>query len=78
MLRLVEIGLFLLPFAMVLAWQTLPAHRRNEILLVASAAVVVLVGAAIGFGLHDRMDPHARYVPAHLEGGVIVPGRGTD
>jgi hypothetical protein len=77
MLRFAELGLFLLPFAIFLLWRLLGPHVRPALLWSASVAVVLLAGIAIGFGLHDRMDPHSRYRPAHIENGQIIQGSGV-
>jgi hypothetical protein len=77
MLRLAEIGLLLAPLALFLLWRFLAPRVRPAMLWVGMVIVVGFAGMAIGYGLRERMDPHARYVPAHVEGGRIVPGRGV-
>ncbi len=77
MLRFAELGLFLAPFALFLVWRLLSPRVRPALLWIGTVVLVALAGMAVGFGLHERMDPHARYVPAHLEDGRIVPGRGV-
>ena len=47
-----------------------------ELTVIAMVAGVGLAGVAVGYGLKDRMDPRARYVPARIENGAIVPGHG--
>jgi hypothetical protein len=74
MLRVVEIGLFLLPFAVYVAWRLLGPHVRRELLLGAALTLAALVGLAFHYGLRDSLDPHTRYAPARIEGGVVVPG----
>lgn len=79
---LVELALFLTPFviygAVLLATRgsVLPEHWSLTAL---SAVVVVALALAIG-GLvlfeRERSAPAgSRYVPAHMENGVFVPGR---
>lgn len=77
MLRFAEIGLFLLPFGLFLLWRFLAPRVRPALLWMGTVVFVALVGIAVGYGLKERMDPHARYVPAHVEDGRIVPGRGV-
>ena len=77
MLRFAEIGLFLAPLGLFLLWRFLSPRVRPITLWIGMVAVVSLAGIAIGFGLRERMDPHARYVPARIENGQIVPGQGV-
>lgn len=77
MLRFAEIGLFLAPFGLYLLWRFFAPRVRPAVLWIGMVVVVGLAGVAIGYGLKERMDPHARYVPAHFEDGLIVPGRGV-
>ena len=74
MLRFAEIGLFLAPFALFLLWRFLSPRVRPAMLWIGTVLVVALGGIAIGYGLKERMDPHARYIPAHMQDGQIVPG----
>jgi peptidoglycan/LPS O-acetylase OafA/YrhL len=78
MLRFAEIGLFLAPFALFLVWRLLASRVRPALLWIGTVVLVALAGMAVGFGLHERMDPHARYVPAHMVDGRIVPGHGVE
>lgn len=75
MLRATEIALFLAPFGLFLLWRFLAPKIRPAILWAGIVMIIVLAGTAIFFGLRQRMDPHARYLPAHMENGHIVPGR---
>ncbi len=77
MLRFAEIGLFLLPFGLYLVWRLLGPLVRPALLWFAMTAVLLLAGIAIGYGLHERMDPHTRYRPAHIENGQIIQGTGV-
>jgi hypothetical protein len=76
MLRAAEIGLFLLPFGLFLLWRLMAPHVRPVLLWFALVSVLLLAGVAIGYGLHDRMNPHERYIPAHMENGRIIDGTG--
>jgi hypothetical protein len=76
------VGLFLLPFALFAAFLLLRAKfplavehwTRGRLSWLASAG---LAAAAAGLVALNALAPrgHGRYVPAHLENGVIVPGR---
>jgi hypothetical protein len=77
MLRAAEIGLFLLPIGLFVLWRVLTPHVRPALLWAALAGVLVLGGAAIGYGLNQRLDRGERYVPAQLVGGRIVGGHGV-
>jgi hypothetical protein len=77
MLRAAEIGLFLTPLGLYLMWRFLAPHVRPAVLWVGMVLVVGLAGMAVRYGLKERMDPNSRYVPARIEDGRIVPGRGV-
>jgi len=77
MLRLAEIGLFLLPIGLFVMWRVLTPHVRPVLLWIAMGCVMLLAGIAIGFGLRERMDPHSRYIPAHIQNGKIIQGTGV-
>ncbi len=76
MLRLVEIGWFVLPFAVFGLWLAL---RRLEMAwpaaaVAAIAGIAALATATIWFGFHRAAPPGSVYVPAHMENGAVVPG----
>jgi hypothetical protein len=74
MLRLVEIALFLAPFALVLAWWLAGARASPRVLAIACVALLVLGGFVVWFGLDRSLPRDARYVPARIEDGRIVSG----
>lgn len=74
MLRFAEIGLFLTPFGLYIAWRLLAPHTRPLALWIGGAVFLSLLAGAIYLGLHQRMPADARYVPPHVENGRIVPG----
>jgi hypothetical protein len=78
MAYLVEILLFLLPFAAYGLWRRMnPRTEPSLILLVlAAAGVVLMVGGGIWYGLSRSLPPGANYVPATLDGDHIAPGHG--
>lgn len=77
MLRLAELALFLVPFALFLAWRlALPRGPSRAMVLAAATALLVLAATLFWLSGEDTLAPGATYVPPHLEGGVIVPGHG--
>lgn len=74
--RLIEIILFLLPFAAFALWRaTAGAGGPSVTTLAAAAAGLMLLAAAlIWFGYEDSLDRGQVYVPAQLENGRILPG----
>ena len=79
MLRLVEILLFLLPFAVFVAWRVLaPAGGPSpRVVAIAVCAVLALIGVLIWFGHYDTIPRGDSYVPAQLQGGRVIPGHGA-
>ncbi len=76
------LGLFLAPFALFGVYLVLRARfplslehwTRGR---VSWLTLLGLAAAAVGLMLTNALAPrgHGRYVPAHIENGVIVPGR---
>jgi hypothetical protein len=76
-LRLVEIALFLAPFAAFLTWRLLMPDGLSRAFLIAWAGVLIVLGAALAWlSQEDTLPPGATYVPSHIENGVVVPGHG--
>ena len=75
MLRLVEVALFLAPFAVVVAWRLFLPARGPSWRLVAGvgALAVLLAGALLWLRAEDAEAPIAAYMPAHIEDGRVVP-----
>jgi Family of unknown function (DUF6111) len=79
---LIEIGLFLAPFAVYAAiLMATPAGvlRRSawsarRLAALAGAALVLMVGSFVLFAQFSGVPPGSTYVPAHMEGGKFVPG----
>ena len=73
---LVELLLFLAPFAAYGLWRKLnPHHEPSTVLLVlAGIGVALMIAGGFWFGLSRSMPPGVTYVPAHLEGERIEPG----
>jgi hypothetical protein len=75
-LRLLEVGLFLLPFAAFLLWRAgaLSGAPSPAQLVVAAVLLVVMAAALAWLSTDDTLRPGQRYVPAQLQDGRIVPG----
>jgi hypothetical protein len=76
-----SVGLFLVPFVVFAIYLALRAkfplameHWRGRL---SWLVVAGLAAAAAGLIALNLLAPrgHGRYIPAHLENGVIVPGR---
>jgi hypothetical protein len=76
MLRLVELALFLAPFAIFIAWRWLAPGSGPSLWVMVGAVCVlaVLVGLLIWLSEDASLPPSADYVPAHLRDGHIVSG----
>jgi hypothetical protein len=76
MLRLVEVGLFLLPFLLALAWWFAGSRASRSVVWSSYAALILVGGSLIYYGLERALPRDAVYVPARLVNGVIVEGHG--
>ena len=74
MLRLLEIVLFLMPFAAYGAWLWSGRRFTRELLWGTLGAMLVLVMAAGWLELSQAVPPEMIYVPPHMENGRVVPG----
>ncbi|MBV8094845.1 MAG: hypothetical protein JOY71_16675 [Acetobacteraceae bacterium] len=76
MLRLAEVALLLAPIAALVAWRVLAAVGGPSPAIVGIAAATLLLLAAGLFWMSsaERNPPGGTYVPAHVEGGRIIPG----
>jgi hypothetical protein len=74
MLRLVELALFLAPFAAFAAWRFLATEDGPSIKLVvgAACALALLAAALLWLSQDKALAPGADYQPAQLEGGRVV------
>jgi len=74
-LRLLEIALFLVPFATFVAWRLGGSGAPSPTLLGAALGVMLLLAASlVWFGSYDTLGPGQAYVPARVQDGRIVPG----
>jgi hypothetical protein len=74
MLRFVEILFFLAPFALYAGWRMLGARAARWLPWAALACLAVLAGLVLVWRDIGAEGPKAIYVPAHLQGGDVVPG----
>jgi hypothetical protein len=79
MIRLVELALFLTPFAAFFVWRFLAMGSSPSLSLVVGTACVVAVLAVALFWLsEDRaLPPGTTYAPARFEDGRVVAGHGV-
>jgi uncharacterized protein DUF6111 len=76
MLRLVEVALFLAPFALFAAWRVLALEGviPTRLLVVAACVLLALASALLWLSQDAALPPGAQYEPARLENGQIVSG----
>ncbi len=76
MAYLIELLLFLTPFAAFGLWRRAnPSAEPSTILLALGAlGVALMLAGAVWYGLSRSMDRGTAYVPAQLEGTRIEPG----
>ena len=75
MLRLGEIGLFLVPTALYVTWLIAGTRTPRWAVWGAIGATLALAAGTIWFGLDNAIPADAGYEPAHMENGELVPGR---
>jgi hypothetical protein len=76
MLRLVELALFLAPFAVFLVWRLMATEGgpSTGVVVGAVCVLVVLTGVLIWLSHEDVVPSGASYEPARLEDGRVVSG----
>ena len=74
MLRLLELVLFLMPFAAYGVWLWSGKRHTRELLWGTLGAMLVLLMSAAWLELSQAVPPEMGYVPAQLEDGRVVPG----
>ncbi len=72
---LIEILLFLAPFAAYALWRRFnPSDEPSDVvLLLAAVGVVLMVAGGLLYGLSHSMGREDAYVPPRMEDGRIVP-----
>jgi len=76
MLRLVELTLFIAPFAVFALWRFAAFEGGPSVRVVVGAACVLamLAGILIWLSQEDALPPGANYEPARLQDGKVVSG----
>jgi len=74
MIRLLEVLLFMMPFAGYGLWLWLGKRFTRELLWGTLGVMFMLVMAAAWLELSGAVPPGMRYVPPRLEDGRVVPG----
>ena len=77
MLRALDLGLFLVPTGLFIAWLLLGRLATRRYVLAAVVAVAALGAFAVIYGEARSIPGGDAYVPARLENGRIVPGHGA-
>ncbi len=75
MIGLLEVALFLAPFAAWLLWRVLSPHLPRVAIWAAAALLLTLVAGAAWTWTRPHMGLGDRYEPPHWQNGQIVPGR---
>lgn len=75
MIRILEIALFLAPFALFAAWRVFAPNTDigPRHLLAIAVALIVCFGLLAWLRLEDAEPAGTVYVPAHLQGTTIEP-----
>ena len=76
MLRLAELALLLAPLAALVAWRVLAAvgGPSPAMLGIAAASLLLLAAGLLWLVVAEHHSRSGIYIPAHVEGGHIVPG----
>jgi hypothetical protein len=78
MIRAAELALFLAPLGAYILWRITVARGQAgpspQVLAVILVGLLLFGGGLAWFGVHDRLPAGARYIPAELRDGRIVPG----
>jgi len=73
MIGLLDVALFLSPFAAFAFWRLAGPVAPPVMLWVAIGAVAILAGTAAWYMRETRFAKGVTYVPSHIEDGRIVP-----
>lgn len=78
MIRAAELSLFFAPLAAYALWRVTAARWQAGpspwVLSVILLGLLAFGGGLAWFGVHERLPAGARYVPAALRDGRVVPG----
>jgi uncharacterized membrane protein len=76
MLRLAEIGLFLVPFALYAVWRLLGWRASAGLVWATTAILAGLAMTIVWYGLQRSLPAGSRYVPAQLQDTTAAPRHG--
>lgn len=78
-MRLTELLLFLAPIAAFIAWRLTAGvgGPSRTFVFTTAAALIVLGGMLVWFSHEHALPPGTSYVPAHVEDGRVIQGRGA-
>jgi len=78
MIRAAELALFLAPLGAYILWRATVARGQAgpspQVLATIFIGLLLFGGGLAWFGVHERLPAGARYVPAAMQDGRIVPG----
>lgn len=76
MFRLVELALFLTPFAVFIIWRMAGTEKgpSARVIFGFACALLLLTGALIWLSEDRALPPGANYSPARMEDGRIISG----
>ena len=74
MLRLAEIGFFLVPFALFAAWRILGPRMPASVVWTTIALMLAMAAGTVWFGITNAIPPDEIYEPARIIDGELVPG----
>jgi hypothetical protein len=74
MLRVSELFLFLVPFAVYVSWLIAGARTPRWAVIAAVALTAGTAAVTVWYGLINAIPKDAAYAPAQFENGEIVPG----
>ena len=77
MLRFTEIGLFLVPFALYLAWRVMGERTPRWAVVGAVGLTLAMAAGTVWFGLVNAIPRDEAYAPAEMVNGEIVAGHGV-
>lgn len=78
MIRAAELALFFAPLAAYILWRVTVARGQAgpspQVLAIISVGLLLFGGGLAWLSVHERMPEGARYIPAALQNGRVVPG----
>jgi hypothetical protein len=77
MLRIADLVLLLVPFAVFFAWRRLPIGASPAVLAGVAVALGLFGAGLVWLARSQALPRSSSYVPARIENGRISPGHGT-